>query len=222
MPQKFEAMLDRRQMAGPLSLDEIAQAVENGPRITAIANDIATLRRVTRRVIQENVGVAGANNNTQASTSVNPLTQQPLARLQRQYQHPDGKVRRVPPSWEFPKISLLAMYQYWHYGDATKKIPPMKYLHASDVDYLGKGSRVRLAEVRKIMTAIDGEATAKGYPPQEHMDHQQAATCYYHGESIILATIPNKTAKGRIRKVEDMRWGTVVKYMHKKRNTSQQ
>ena len=93
MPQKFEAMLDRRQMAGPLSLDEIAQAVENGPRITAIANDIATLRRVTRRVIQENVGVAGANNNTQASTSVNPLTQQPLARLQRQYQHPDGKVR---------------------------------------------------------------------------------------------------------------------------------
>ena len=72
------------------------------------------------------------------------------------------------------------------------------------------------------MTAIDDEATAKGYSPQEHMDHQQAATCYYHGESIILATIPNKTAKGRIRKVEDMRWGTVDKYMHKKRNTSQQ
>ena len=41
MLPKFEAMLDRRQMAGPLSLDQIAQAVENGPRITAIANDIA-------------------------------------------------------------------------------------------------------------------------------------------------------------------------------------
>eukprot|EP00956_Cyclotella_meneghiniana_P033059 scaffold92943_cov72-Cyclotella_meneghiniana.AAC.4 len=84
MPQKFEDMLDRRQMAGPLSLDQIARAVE-GPCIIAIANDIAALRRV----IQEN-GVARANNNTpQASTSVNPLTQQPLARLQRQYQHPD-------------------------------------------------------------------------------------------------------------------------------------
>lgn len=217
MPQKIEEILDRRQMAGPLSLDQIATAVENGPRITAIANDIAALRRV----IQEN-GVVRGNTDTQASTSVNPLTQQPLARLQRQYQHPDGKVRRVPPSWEFPKLSMLAMYQYWHYGDATKKIPPMKYLHSSDVDYLGKGGRVRLTEVRKIMTAIDNEATLKGRRPQEHMDHQQAATCYYHGESIILASIPNTTAKGRVRKVEDMRWGTVVKYMHKKRNTSQQ
>ena len=112
MPQKFEEMLDRRQMAGPLSLDQIARAVE-GPCITAIANDIAALRRV----IQDN-GVARANNNTpQASTSVNPLTQQPFARLQRQYQHPDGKVCRSAPSWEFPKISLLAMYQYWHSGD---------------------------------------------------------------------------------------------------------
>ena len=49
-------------------------ALENGPRITAIANDIAALRRV----IQEN-GVVQANDDTQASTSVNPLTQQPLA-----------------------------------------------------------------------------------------------------------------------------------------------
>eukprot|EP00956_Cyclotella_meneghiniana_P022434 scaffold42466_cov42-Cyclotella_meneghiniana.AAC.1 len=49
MPQKFEAMLDRRQMAGPLSLDQIAQAVENGPRITAIANDIAAEKSDSRK-----------------------------------------------------------------------------------------------------------------------------------------------------------------------------
>ena len=113
-------------------------------------------------------------------------------------------------------VSVLALW------GCNKENPTHEIPTRSDVDYLGKGSRVRFAEVRKIVTAIDDEATAKGYPPQEHMNHQQAATCYYHGESIILATIPNKTAKGRIRKVEDMRWGTVDKYMHKKRNTSQQ
>jgi hypothetical protein len=38
MPKKIEELLDRRQMAGPLSLDQIARAVENGSRITAMAN----------------------------------------------------------------------------------------------------------------------------------------------------------------------------------------
>jgi hypothetical protein len=35
----LEKLLDRHQMAGPLPLDQIARAVQNGSRITAMAND---------------------------------------------------------------------------------------------------------------------------------------------------------------------------------------
>ena len=79
------------------------------------------------------------------------------------------------------------MYQYWHYGDATNKIPPTKYLQTSDVDFWAKQQRSDFVNWKNVMTAIDNEATAKGYPPSEHMDLRQAATCYYHGDSIIRA-----------------------------------
>jgi hypothetical protein len=81
------------------------------------------------------------------------------------------------------------MYQYWHYGDAANNIPRAKYLQKSDVQYLGKAANIRLCELKKVMTAIDNEATAKGHPPSEHMDLRQAASCYYHGESIISTSV---------------------------------
>jgi len=38
--------------------------------------------------------------------------------LHEQYNHPDGKSRRVLPSWKLPKISSFqAIYQHWHCGD---------------------------------------------------------------------------------------------------------
>ena len=187
MPKKMEELLDRRQMAGPLSLDQIARAVENGSRITAMANDISALMTM----VQENTVRLAAAAPVPASVDVNQTTQRPFARLHAQYKHStDGKYRRVPSSWQFPKISLQAMYQYWHYGDAANNIPPAKYLQKSDVEYLGKAANIRLCELKKVMTAIDNEATAKGHPPSEHMDLRQAASCYYHGESIISTIIP--------------------------------
>jgi hypothetical protein len=49
MPKKIEELLDRRQMAGPLSLDQIACAVENGSCITAMANNISALMRMVQQ-----------------------------------------------------------------------------------------------------------------------------------------------------------------------------
>ena len=48
MPRKKEELLDKRSMAGPLSLDQIARAVENGPRMSSMASDIAALRRIVQ------------------------------------------------------------------------------------------------------------------------------------------------------------------------------
>jgi hypothetical protein len=54
----------------------------------------------------------------------------------------------------------------------------MKYFHNSDVEHLGKASRVRLAELRKVMTddSQDVAAAAKGFPAANNMDHMMANT----------------------------------------------
>ena len=148
----------------------------------------------------------------------NPVTQRPFARLHRQYRHPDGKERRVPPSWTFPsKVQLLAQYQYWHFGDASKQIPPMKYLHISDVDFLGKHARKRLNEYALDMGKIDKEAASKGFAPHEHMSLEECANCFGQGESIIYSAVNGETPSGRTRLVSKMSLATIVKYFYKKR-----
>jgi hypothetical protein len=74
------------------------------------------------------------------SLSTNPTTNASSSTSTKQrLNHPDGKHRQVPPSWTFPKLCLQSMYQYWHCGDESSHIPAMKFLVASDVDFLGKG-----------------------------------------------------------------------------------
>jgi hypothetical protein len=214
IPRKLEELLDRRQMAGPLPLEQIARAVENGPRIaamaagmTAMAEDIRALRTAAQNnstgEVTNNVDNRGGND--------------PTARLHRQYRHPDGKERRVPVSWQIPKLTVQSMYLYWHCGDETRQIPPMKYFHNSDVEHLGKSARVRLSEMRKVMGAIDAASAAKGFPAANNMDHTMANTCYFHGESAIIDLVPAQTNKGRDRLVSRMKWTTVIRFMHKKR-----
>jgi hypothetical protein len=117
-------------------------------------------------MVQQNTVRLAAAAPEPVSVDANQTTQRPFAQLHTQYKHStDGKYRHVPSSWQFPKISLQAMYQYWHYGDAANNIPPAKYLQKSDVEYLGKAANIRLfCELKKMMTAIDNEATAKGHP----------------------------------------------------------
>jgi hypothetical protein len=111
-----------------------------------MANDISALMRM----VQQNAVRLAAAAPEPVSVDVNQTTQLPLTRLHTQYKHSsDGKYQRVPSCLQFPKISLQAIYQYWHYRDATNNIPPIKYLQASDVDYLGKKAKTRLCELKK-------------------------------------------------------------------------
>lgn len=139
IPNKIEELLDRRNMAGDLSLDQIARAVENGPRMAAMAADLAALRRANA-VLNNDVGTgAGTPDNNPGTVT---------ARLHRQFRHPDGKMRRVPPTWDFPRLNLQAMYVYWHCGDEANHIPPAKQLLNSDVNFLGTRARTRMNELR--------------------------------------------------------------------------
>jgi hypothetical protein len=107
------------------------------------------------------------------------------------------------------------MYGYWHCGDEHNNIPPMKYLDKNDVKFIGKCANVSLSELRKVMGCIDEAAKTNGCPPNEHMSHTDANSCYLREECGIFAVMPDKTPTGRNRIIANKKWGTVVKYMHK-------
>ena len=104
---------------------------------TKSANDYAALMRM----VQQNTVRLVASPPVGVSVDANQTTQLPFARLQCILTESIGASLF---SWQFPKISLQAMYQYWHYGDATNKIPSTKYLQASDVDFLGSSKNQTL------------------------------------------------------------------------------
>ena len=56
IPDKIEAMLDRRSMIGQLSLEQIARAVEEGPRLQVMAKDISALQKLM--VVRDSAGSA--------------------------------------------------------------------------------------------------------------------------------------------------------------------
>lgn len=211
IPKKIEEILDRRTMNGQLSLDQLTRAVENGPLLTSMAGDLARLTNL----IQQNGMLRSDDGGGGAQSTLG----RPNIRLVCEYRHSsDGKSRRVPSTWKFPSLPLQNMYQYWHTGDESNKIPPMKWFQNEDVDFLKRG-RINLSECRKVMTAIDNESERKGVSPRDIMTHVETNTCYYKGESAILAVVPTQTNCDRVRNVSRLRWSTVVRFMRKKRGT---
>ena len=71
--------------------------------MTAMAEDIRALRAVA----QNNSAGEGDTKNVD-----NCGGNEHMARLHRQYRHPDGKEIRVPVSWQIPKLTLQSMYLY--------------------------------------------------------------------------------------------------------------
>mmetsp|Transcript_6132 Transcript_6132/g.13436 ORF Transcript_6132/g.13436 Transcript_6132/m.13436 type:complete len:353 (-) Transcript_6132:11-1069(-) len=133
-------------------------------------------------------------------------------RLVRQFKHPDGIDRHVPPSWTFPSLPLQSMYLYWHCGDEEQQIPPIKYFEPIDVDFLCKRARTNLNECRRVMEAINKGSEISGLAPQEEMTRPMTNACYLLGEPAILELVPKETPCNRVRNVSNLRWGTVVKY----------
>ena len=170
-----------------------------------MACDISVVRRMITES-QANGISTGRTNNTD-SPGGHPL------RLMRQYQHSPGVIVVCLKTWKFPKLKLQNMYAYWHVGDEALSIPPMKFLEAGDIKHLGKRATTTLAEIRKVMTLINNEATAQGLIVKDHMNHIDVNTLYAHGEKAIANVIQAKTPTGRTRKLSTMKFSSVIKYM---------
>jgi hypothetical protein len=55
--------------------------------------------------------------------------------------HHNGKFRRVPPTWTFPKCGLLVAYRLWHTKDTVSGQCALKFLSYLDVNFVKDGTR---------------------------------------------------------------------------------
>ena len=114
---------------------------------------------------------------------------------------------------------LQNMYLYWYCGGKKEHVPPVKYFQNSDVDFLSKRAHTTLSKCKKVITVINNKSECKGIIPKDIMMQVETNACNYRGESAIRAAVPSNTPEHRTRNVSRLRWGTVVKYMQKKRGT---
>eukprot|EP00986_Skeletonema_menzelii_P017832 scaffold22390_cov91-Skeletonema_menzelii.AAC.1 len=208
VPSEVERLLERRQMAGPLSLESIVNAVENGAVMTGMAANVSTLMQL---LLTE-----GGQLRIDGSRNISGQRHAHNMRLVSQYRHADGEYRRVPHTWKFPSLPLQNMYIYWHCGDEEGNIPPMKMFETRDVKFLQRGSK-KLSEIRCVMKFLDTAATSAGSAPRQHMSHMEANACYKSSQPALCQVIPNDTPTGRKReKYRKLVVGTVYKYISKK------
>lgn len=125
--------------------------------------------------------------------------------------HPsDGKLRRVPPNWTFPKGSLLNVYQYWHWGDEVSRIHPIKKLQRIDLAW-SSGRHLRdLEEVSFLCGKIDEEAQRKGILAT-NSDRVATTSIFY--DCVDVLGVPKYTPGNRKRNMAKISWSSVLKVM---------
>ena len=199
LPAKMNALLEERQMNGPVSLAEMKDVVAESDRLKSIERTLSEL--------------AGAIKSQGAPPQKVETKIAPRFNL---FNHPDKIRRRIPEGWEFPKLKLQHMYVLWHCGNETEKVAPIKFWDFTDVQKLKtKRSKSTLSEVRRVMKCIDDAAIAAGVPPQKAMSHAEVMTCYHVGKSGL--PVPRETKTGRLRNLERLSWTTLVKHLPKVR-----
>ena len=48
----------------------------------------------------------------------------------------NGKYRRVPADWRFPRVGVLDAWRQWWIGDSVRNIPPLRLLGKEDISFL--------------------------------------------------------------------------------------
>jgi hypothetical protein len=176
--------------------------------------EMAEIKHMMRRRLAVD-GDDGTGTGGNATTLFTPQN----ASLIRQHLHTDGNTRQVPSTWTIPKLPIRQMYLYWHCGDIMQNIPQMKYFQSFDHTFIfiNKRSKSNMSELKKVMGAIDSAAASRGFPPKRTMNHKEANTCYFHGESAFADFVPEKTPSGRPRDYATQKWTYLVKFLYKKR-----
>jgi len=125
-----------------------------------------------------------------------------------------GKHRRLPQSFEFPRVVPRVMFQLWQLGDPQKKYPPLCTLTPVDLgdDSVReqKNKRRRLADLRSLMSEFENAISKKDCRPRGPLNVANVNEMFDAVAKEVLK-IPDRTPTGRKRLNDQAVWTTVVR-----------
>jgi hypothetical protein len=129
-----------------------------------------------------------------------------------------GRLHRVPEAFKFPRTTVALSWELWWFGNASHRWPPIRELVPSDMPSVN--TRKRLSDFRYLMKHIEAAAAETG-TFTSHPSLHQARAMLANASSQL--PVPDRTARGQVRRVEQLQWPTVVNLLRlKTRAISQQ
>ena len=117
----FDKAMNDHQMCGNLSEERMSQLVHQ--RDTAVLNKLEELKRDVAELKSGGGKGGSAEGRTPGGKQNSPY---------RWFTH-HGKMQRVPDGWQFPFCDMQTAYGWWHHGDETAGVSPMKMMVRSDM-----------------------------------------------------------------------------------------
>jgi hypothetical protein len=116
-------------------------------------------------------------------------------------------LRRLPQDFELPTGTVLAAFRCWALPDTSKGICALK--HCSAADFSSKNQKKRFSDLAKLMTMIeDSSQTLTNAPNIEEVD-----SVVEQWEQLV--ELPSSTPKGRIRRIGQLKWTSVLQMIRK-------
>lgn len=134
----------------------------------------------------------------------------------RLYLWDDGHFHRLPKDFRFTEGGLLQAWLMWCCGNPSMEIPPLRI--TEPVDYNGSNMRKRYSDYKYLMNFIEHEAKKSGQW-SNNLNIEIANDLFRHFEQT--QDISRFSEKGRSRRLEQMKWSTVVNVFRKKMRSNQ-
>ncbi|KAL7531810.1 hypothetical protein ACHAXR_004253 [Thalassiosira sp. AJA248-18] len=129
------------------------------------------------------------------------------------FEHEDGVRRRVPSTWEFPRLSLEEMYVKYHcqhqLEDQEQKASPMKMFMPSDM-VNGPRYHKELSAVKLVCGLIDQECVRKKVVIEGIMTEEEARQCVRIGYPALNIPpmadgVPRDVLRMKMRSIEQLK-----------------
>lgn len=123
----------------------------------------------------------------------------------------DGKLNPLPATWEFPINAVMTdMISMWLIGEPEQKIPPLRYITASYVQFQKSGAGY-LSKLRCVMKVVRHVATKLGCWQTEGVWDEESIASMWHAvyDDIVVSL---KYKKEPVR--DTIKWQSVYNKMH--------
>lgn len=118
--------------------------------------------------------------------------------------HWGGRMARLPQDYALPSGTVDTAFRMWMLPDTANRITALKFCTSHDFD--GDNKKKRFSDYSKLMKRIETAGRARGIAGRTIEEVDQMISAWEE-----ISEIPTQTPKGRIRRVRQLMWTTVLK-----------